>query len=152
MVRMNLLINLIITVYIEEQRNNKVIAKRHISDTKVETMPLTTSAKTFKVKERILLQREVKERQSLFFFFFWYKWGPIRWCGGKESACLCRRWNRCGFDLWIRKIPWRRKQKPIPVFLPRKFMDRGVWQATVHGAAMSRMLPSDWACTHTYTY
>ena len=64
MMRMNLLINLIITVYIEEQRNNKVIAKRHISDTKVETMPLTTSAKTFKVKERILLQREVKERQS----------------------------------------------------------------------------------------
>ena len=28
---------------------------------------------------------------------------------GKESACLCRRHMRCGFDLWIGKIPWRKK-------------------------------------------
>ena len=25
------------------------------------------------------------------------------------------------FDLWIRKIPWRRKWQPTPVFLPEKF-------------------------------
>ena len=25
------------------------------------------------------------------------------------------------FDPWIRKIPWRRKQQPTPVFLPREF-------------------------------
>ena len=25
---------------------------------------------------------------------------------------------RCGFDPWVRKIPWRRKWQPIPVFLP----------------------------------
>ena len=36
----------------------------------METMTLTTSAKTFKVKERIILQRDVKERQSLILFFF----------------------------------------------------------------------------------
>ena len=35
-------------------------------------MTLTTSAKTFKVKERIILQREVKERQSLILFFFFF--------------------------------------------------------------------------------
>ena len=23
-------------------------------------------------------------------------------------------------DLWVRKIPWRRKRQPIPVFLSRK--------------------------------
>ena len=23
-----------------------------------------------------------------------------------------------GYNLWIRKIPWRRKQQPTPVFLP----------------------------------
>ena len=23
-----------------------------------------------------------------------------------------------GFDPWVRKIPWRRKCQPIPVFLP----------------------------------
>ena len=34
---------------------------------------------------------------------------------------------------WARKIPWRRKWQPIPVFLPGNPMDRGAWQATVHG-------------------
>ena len=37
------------------------------------------------------------------------------WLSGKESACQCKRQ---GFDLWIRKIPWRRKWQPAPVFLP----------------------------------
>ena len=36
---------------------------------------------------------------------------------GKESACQCRR---PGFDPWVRKIPWRRKWQPTPVFLPGK--------------------------------
>ena len=31
-----------------------------------------------------------------------------------------RRLGRCGFDPWGRKIPWRRKQQPTPVFLPGK--------------------------------
>jgi len=30
------------------------------------------------------------------------------------------RYRRCGFDPWVRKIPWRRKWKPTPVFLPRE--------------------------------
>jgi len=25
---------------------------------------------------------------------------------------------RCGFDPWVRKIPWRRAWQPTPVFLP----------------------------------
>ena len=25
---------------------------------------------------------------------------------------------RCRFDLWVRKIPWRRAWQPTPVFLP----------------------------------
>ena len=36
---------------------------------------------------------------------------------GKECACQCRR---PGFDPWVRKIPWRRKWQPTPVFLPGK--------------------------------
>ena len=36
----------------------------------------------------------------------------------KESACQCRR---CRFNPWVRKIPWRRKWQPSPVFLPGKF-------------------------------
>jgi len=38
--------------------------------------------------------------------------------GGKESACQCRRRE---FDPWVRKVPWRRKWQPTPVFLPGKF-------------------------------
>ena len=25
-----------------------------------------------------------------------------------------------GFDLWVGKIPWKKKWQPTPVFLPRK--------------------------------
>ena len=37
---------------------------------------------------------------------------------GKEPACQSRRHKRHGFDPWVRKIPWRRKWQPTPVFLP----------------------------------
>ena len=37
------------------------------------------------------------------------------WLSGKQSACQHRR---CGFDLWVGKIPWRRAWQPTPVFLP----------------------------------
>ena len=40
---------------------------------------------------------------------------------GKESACHCRKHQRCGFNPWVRNIPWRKKWQPIPVFLPGKF-------------------------------
>ena len=55
-----------------------------------------------------------------------YNWSVLGQCvqvrglplpGGEESASLCRR---CGFAPWIRKIPWRRKWQPTPVFLPGK--------------------------------
>ena len=39
----------------------------------------------------------------------------VRWCRGQESACQCKRPR---FDPWVRKIPWRRKWQPTPVFLP----------------------------------
>ena len=40
---------------------------------------------------------------------------------GKELACQCRSQERCEFARWVRKIPWRRKWQPTPVFLPGKF-------------------------------
>ena len=43
-----------------------------------------------------------------------------RWLTGKESACQCRRHRRQRFSPWVRKIPWRRKWQPTPVFLPGK--------------------------------
>ena len=42
----------------------------------------------------------------------------ILWLPGKKSSCHCRRFK---FDPWIRKIPWKRKCPPIPVFLSGKF-------------------------------
>ena len=46
--------------------------------------------------------------------------GLPRWLSGKESGFHCRRHRRCRFDPWVGKIPWRRKWRPTPVFLPEK--------------------------------
>ena len=59
-------------------------------------------------------------------------WVLPRWCYGKETACQCKRHMRCEFDPWVWMIPWRSVWQPTPVF-----MDRGAWQATVHGVAQS---------------
>ena len=47
-----------------------------------------------------------------------FPWARLPWwLSGKESTCQCRR---CGFEPRVKKIPWRRKWQPIPVFLPEK--------------------------------
>ena len=46
------------------------------------------------------------------------------WLSGKELPCQYRRHRRRGFDSWIRKIPWRRKWQPTPVFLPGDFHEQ----------------------------
>ena len=46
--------------------------------------------------------------------------GLPRWLSGRESACQGRRGRRPGFDPCVRKIPWRRKCQPTPVFLTGK--------------------------------
>ena len=38
----------------------------------------------------------------------------------KEPTSQYRRLKTLGFDPWVRKIPWRRKQQPTPVLLPGK--------------------------------
>ena len=43
------------------------------------------------------------------------------WDTGKESTCQYKRGKRCGFDSWVRKIPWKEKWPPAPVFLSGKF-------------------------------
>ena len=37
---------------------------------------------------------------------------------GKEPAGQGRGHKRCGFNLWVKKVPWRRAWQPTPVFLP----------------------------------
>ena len=51
-----------------------------------------------------------------------FKWMVLRWgfpggASGKEFTCQCRH-KRCGFDPWVRKIPWRTAWQCTPVFLP----------------------------------
>ena len=45
-----------------------------------------------------------------------YEWSSLADSVSKESL-QCRR---PGFNPWVRKIPWRRKWQPTPVFLPGK--------------------------------
>ena len=56
----------------------------------------------------------------------------------KESACQCRRLKRCQLDLWVGKIPWRRKWRHLQYSCLEKYMGRGAWWATVHGVAKSQ--------------
>ena len=37
---------------------------------------------------------------------------------GNQPPCQCRRSKRCGFNSWVRKIPWRSSWQPTPVLLP----------------------------------
>ena len=37
---------------------------------------------------------------------------------GKEPICHCRRHKRCGFNPWIRKIPWSKNWQSTPLVLP----------------------------------
>ena len=48
-----------------------------------------------------------------------------------QLACQCRRRKRCRFSPLAGKIPWRSS------FMENS-MDRGSWQATVHGVAKSQ--------------
>ena len=74
------------------------------------------------------------------------------WLSDKESACQYRRRRRFKFDLWVKKIPWRRKWQPTPYSCLKNPMDRGAWQATVHGVAKSqtwlkRLSIHVWGCS-----
>ena len=65
------------------------------------------------------------QSQQLFIFSQWFIICSPYVClgfpgaaNGKDPACQCRRLRKCGFDPWVRMIPWRRARQPAPVFLP----------------------------------
>ena len=61
-----------------------------------------------------------KESRTTERFHFTSLHGTLLPCGsdGKVSACNA---GKPGFNLWVGKIPWRRKWQPTPVLLPREF-------------------------------
>ena len=66
--------------------------------------------------------------------------GLPRWLSGKESACQCRRH---GFD---QEDPLEEEMATPSVFFLENPVDRGAWQATVHGVTESDMTE------HTHRY
>ena len=64
---------------------------------------------------------------------------------GKESACN----RRCGFNPWVRKIPWRRKWQPTPVFLPRKSQGQ---RSLASYSPWDRKESDITKCAHTHTH
>ena len=60
----------------------------------------------------------------------WLPWW-LRWWR------TCLKGRRPGFDPWVRKIPWRKKWQPTPLFLLGEARGRGTWWATVHGVTKS---------------
>ena len=73
-----------------------------------------------KKKGGLFVQAGNKPGQNITVIFFnAYIWNlELPWLlSGKESTCQCRRHRRLGFHPWARKISWRRKWQPTPVFL-----------------------------------
>ena len=69
--------------------------------------------------------------------------GLPRWLSGKESTCQCRRCRKLVSDPWVRKIPWRKKWQPTPVFLPEKLQ-----RSLVGYSPWGR---KEYVSTHTHT-
>ena len=66
---------------------------------------------------------------------------------GKEFACHCRGRKKLRFDPWVRKIRWRRKWQPTPVFLCGKYHgQRSLAGYSPQGCKESDM--TECACTH----
>ena len=67
-----------------------------------------------------------------------------------QMVKICLQCRKPRFNPWVRKIFWRREWLLTAVFFPDGYllqysclensMDRGAWQATVHGVAKSQRL------------
>ena len=55
------------------------------------------------------------------------------WLSDKESACQCRRCKRHGSVAGLGRPPGVGKGKPLQYYCLGNSMDRGAWQAIVHG-------------------
>ena len=69
-------------------------------------------------------------------------------CNGKESASQGRRHKRCGFNPGLGRPPGGGNGNPLQFSCLENLMDRGAWQAMVHGVAKSQTQLRD--STHKY--
>ena len=56
---------------------------------------------------------------------------------GKKSTYQCRRCKRHRFDPWVRRILWIGNGNPLQYSCLGNPMNRGPWQAKVHGVVKS---------------
>ena len=56
--------------------------------------------------------------------------------------------RRCGFDPWVRKIPWRKKCQPTPVFLPRKFYRQRILVGYIVHEVAKKSDMTEWLSAH----
>ena len=71
-----------------------------------------------RLKGLLPIHRAQPGRESILLRTASFKWDFPGGTVGKESPCQYKRPKRCGFNYWVRKIPWRKKWPPAPVFLP----------------------------------
>ena len=64
-----------------------------------------------------------------------------RWLSGKDLPAIARNMSL---------IPGGGNGNPFQYFCLKNPMDRGAWQAAVHGVAKSWTQLSDWACMHVF--
>ena len=88
------------------------------------------------IQSVFILQRELSLNS---FTSFKYLYGLSRCLRGKESACQCRSCRRHRFNPWVGKILRGGNGNPLQHSCWDNPMDRGVWWATVHRVATSRI-------------
>ena len=74
------------------------------------------------------------------------EWGLPRWLSGKESACQA---GDAGLIPGSGRSPGRGNGNPLQYSCLENHMDRGAWQATVHGVIWVR---HNWVSRHTYMH
>ena len=74
-----------------------------------------------------------------------WPWKTVEECG-KKSAYWCRKSKRQG--PWVGKIPWRRNGNLLQYSHLENPMNRGAWQATVHGVRVRH----NWVTEHMYIW
>ena len=79
--------------------------------------------------------------------FTWKYPFSVGFPGGSVGKIPTSQSRRCGFHLWVRKIPWRRRWQLPLVFLPGEFHGRGSWWTTVYGVTKESYDFSDWTTT-----
>ena len=87
-----------------------------------------------KLRKRLLLLRNTtKEILKKILLFIIHIYVKVLWCWASlvaQWSRICLQCRRCGFNLWVRKIPRKRAWQPTPVLLPGESRGQRSLQST----------------------